>query len=277
MKSFIILALCVLSAMAGPAARSPAGRLFGNQNFAGRIVGGEDAIPHSAPFIVTLNWTPNPEIYWAIQFCSGSLINANWIVTAAHCYFDDGFILVRAGEHNIDEFEPDVQVSQISQVIIHPLYDETIIGPHDIALFRLATPFVFNDKVQPIVLPAQDYIHSGAVRLFGWGSTSNTNTPNYPSILQTVEKVILTLAQCRAIPWINPAWIDDTNLCTGPIGVNIDACDGDSGGPLVQTQSNNSTELVGIVSWGFFPCGDGPSVKARVSAYRNWIDSYVNA
>lgn len=48
---------------------------------------------------------------------------------------------------------------------------------------------------------------------------------------------------------------------------------GDSGGPLVTKNGFGEAEVVGIVSWGLFPCGrkNAPSVYTRVSAFITWI------
>jgi len=49
------------------------------------------------------------------------------------------------------------------------------------------------------------------------------------------------------------------------------SCSGDSGGPLVKKGTN---ELVGIVSWGSFPCAgeEKPGVYTNVANYYNWIN-----
>ncbi|XP_015671362.1 chymotrypsinogen B-like [Protobothrops mucrosquamatus] len=44
-----------------------------------RIVNGEDAVPGSWPWQVSL------QDKTGFHFCGGSLINENWVVTAAHC------------------------------------------------------------------------------------------------------------------------------------------------------------------------------------------------
>lgn len=44
-----------------------------------RIVGGHDAAPGSWPWQVSLNDDGGS------YFCSGSLINKDWVLTAAHC------------------------------------------------------------------------------------------------------------------------------------------------------------------------------------------------
>ena len=54
---------------------------------------------------------------------------------------------------------------------------------------------------------------------------------------------------------------------------------GDSGGPLIQRDGDGETTVIGIVSWGFNPCGSKgkPSVYTRVSAYVDWIQDHVAA
>lgn len=67
--------------------------------------------------------------------------------------------------------------------------------------------------------------------------------------------------------------ISPTNLCTGPLTGEYAPCSGDSGGPLTE-----NGEVIGILSWGFVPCGsvDRPSVYVAVSEYVNWINEIIN-
>ena len=56
---------------------------------------------------------------------------------------------------------------------------------------------------------------------------------------------------------------------------NADTCQGDSGGPLYRKQ-NNRLFLVGITSFGSYPCDDGnQSVFTSVNRYRSWIASFL--
>lgn len=48
-----------------------------------RIVGGEEAIPHSWPWQVSLQMV---YIEPCSHSCGGTLINSQWILTAAHCF-----------------------------------------------------------------------------------------------------------------------------------------------------------------------------------------------
>lgn len=235
-----------------------------------RIVGGQNAVPHSAPYIVTLQWgliTPG-------QHCGGSILTPAWVVTAAHCLgglTNFGVFILIAGRHNIGIAEPATEQRRDinrARTWMHPSFGGlAAVGPFDIGMIHVAPAFTFNAFVSAIALPPPNLIHSGLVTLFGWGSTSTTNIPSLPPILQTVTKPIVPMAQCVAV--FGPGSpVHDTNLCTGPLTGGISACGGDSGGPLVQ-----AGQLAGIVSWGLNPCGgpNAPSIYVRVSAFNDWI------
>ncbi|XP_061450632.1 chymotrypsin-like protease CTRL-1 [Rhineura floridana] len=59
-----------------------------------RIVNGENAVPGSWPWQVSLQTSTG------FHFCGGSLINENWIATAAHCEVRPGTHFVILGEYD---------------------------------------------------------------------------------------------------------------------------------------------------------------------------------
>lgn len=62
--------------------------------------------------------------------------------------------------------------------------------------------------------------------------------------------------------------ITEKHLCTYK-AIAEGFCKGDSGGPLISEQTR---ELIGVVSLGM-PCATGiPDVYTRVSSYIDWID-----
>lgn len=234
----------------------------------GRVVGGQEAMAHSAPWIVSLQIV----LITARHNCGGSIISPDWIVSAAHCLNLPaiGRLEAVAGRHDLTINELTQQRRAVNRRWIHPAYTGGV-APYDIGLIQTEIPFAINNVVRAIALPSQGTIPIGAARLHGWGSTSTTSTPSYPNRLQTVSKPIIPYQVCEDVLGNSP--LHSTNVCTGPLTGGVSACSGDSGGPLDQ-----HNELIGIVSWGVIPCGtiSKPSVYVRVSAFVNWINEIRN-
>lgn len=235
----------------------------------GRIVGGTSAPPHIAPWIISLQWVSTKN-QWH-HTCGGSILNSEWVLTAGHCvrgFPKTGRIEVLAGRHNFQLVETSTQQhSPIKRAIIHPDYVGGV-GPNDIALVQLTTPFSFTTYVRSVTLPeSHENGTSGTATLYGWGNTSNNKTPSMPSTLQTMTAPIIPLQQCQRVMNVGPL-ITNTNMCTGPISGQFSACNGDSGSALTQDET-----IVGIVSWGLNPCGlpGSATIYTKVFSYKQWI------
>lgn len=234
-------------------------------NFGGRVIGGINA--GSAPFIVSFQQQTTKGY---IHFCGGSIINANWILTAAHCITSQSLAsktVIFAGCTNIASPDKTCTRRTISSYKNHNLYVGGI-APYDIGLVKVNQPFSFTKSIASIALPAANSQPSGDCTLFGWGSTSTTTSPLFPVNLQQVDLPIISLKECEDALGKAAINVHNTNVCAGPLSGGKGICTSDSGGPLV---SKNT--LVGIVSWGKNPCGqkDSPSVFTRVSAFTTWI------
>ncbi|KAG4071069.1 hypothetical protein HA402_002741 [Bradysia odoriphaga] len=280
MKLVPILILCAaVSIQAVPRQRTPIFKVENgiltrtgqNSRNNGRIVGGADAVPHSAPHKVSLQWgTIRPS-----HFCAGLIIHSNWVLSAAHCissYPTYGISTVVAGLHDLTRFQGVEQVRHItlSNTWTHEDFDG-FEGPHDIGLILFQTPFEFNDFVNLIALPEPGTIPSGVGTMHGWGSTSYGFFPILPDILQTANLVIVPVDTCRN-NWQFTGAISENHVCAGSTAAS--ACMLDDGGALVQ---NNVA--VALLSWGNIPCGlnDRPAVFTRTSAYISWIDDIMSS
>uniref|UniRef100_A0A8C0S0M3 Granzyme B n=1 Tax=Canis lupus familiaris TaxID=9615 RepID=A0A8C0S0M3_CANLF len=83
---------------------------------AGEIIGGHEAKPHSRPYMALLQIeNPSRQIK-----CGGFLIQAMFVLTAAHCWGSS--IKVTLGAHNIKEQEKTQQVIPVRRAIPHPDY-----------------------------------------------------------------------------------------------------------------------------------------------------------
>ncbi|XP_036142161.1 transmembrane protease serine 9 [Monomorium pharaonis] len=236
-----------------------------------RITDGEDATPGEFPYQVSVRWGIPPLIPFS-HSCGGSIINESFVLTAGHCVLRFGKLKVFAGKHYLFEDEDTQQEVDVAKAYVHEKYPGGV-APYDIALLKLKTPLVFNERVSAVKLPEQDEVRTGNTVLSGWGSVSKELLPVLPKVLQKVRIPLLDNKACQEkFPKeANPPKIYDSQICTDVVE-EISACSGDSGGPLVQFEDNVPTQ-VGIVSWGVYPCGVNrmPSVYTRVASYVDWI------
>ena len=235
------------------------------------IVGGQPATQGEWPWQVLVQ----PDGY----LCGGSLISTEWVVTAAHCVFDQsdnlipaGQITVVLGEHRLNIGDGSEQQRNITQVIPHPNYRSGQGWDNDIALLRLSAPAQPNQFVQPIPLtlsPTHDTLVEAGdpSTVTGWGTTSEGG--NISTTLLEVELPLVSNRTCSSA-YGN---ITDNMICAGLPQGGKDACQGDSGGPLVIPNGNGGWLLAGVVSFGR-GCArpNYPGVYTRVSRYIDWIN-----
>ncbi|KAM5190218.1 trypsin-4 [Callospermophilus lateralis] len=223
-----------------------------------KIVGGYTCQENSVPYQVSLNS--------GYHFCGGSLINQQWVVSAAHCY--KSRIQVRLGEHNIEVIEGNEQFINSAKVIRHPSYSSRTLD-NDIMLIKLASPATINTRVATVSLPTSCAPAGTQCLISGWGNTLSSGV-NYPDLLQCLRAPLLSQAQCEAA---YPGQITNNMVCAGFLEGGKDSCQGDSGGPVVC-----NGQLQGIVSWGY-GCAlkDNPGVYTRVCNYVDWIKQTIAA
>merc|ERR1719228_1732795 len=238
------------------------------------IVGGNEATAHSLPWQISLQAT-----YFGFDLghiCGGSIINDQYIVTAAHCLTNPvmGFKVV-VGAHSLRRGSDYQETFVVDKVIIHESYDENDGSVGDIALLKLADKITYSDGVQPACLPkkTQVYDDDDEFLVSGWGAL--TEGGSSPDKLQQVIVPHFNHDKCNKIPFY-AGRIPDTVICAGYPEGRKDACQGDSGGPLV-TLIDDEWTLAGVVSWGI-GCArrNRPGVYTDVAKYIDWIEDHTN-
>jgi secreted trypsin-like serine protease len=236
------------------------------------IFGGREAEPGAWPWQAALVIAAEPNAHFG-QFCGGTLISAEWVLTAAHCadIFEPTEVEVVLGRHQLSS---DVgERIAVTQIYVHPDFNYTPLSfgfdiASDLALFHLATP----SAQQPAAIyrgevGAEETRYAGAT-VTGWGYTEQAD---FPDILHEVEVPLVSHAACVEN---YGQLVTESMVCAGYPKGHKDVCYGDSGGPLVVHSQEEGWRQIGIVSWGS-GCGYAgePSVYTRVGSFTGWIDA----
>lgn len=246
------------------------------------IINGAPIPITEAPWQVALLFAGEPNDYDA-QFCGGSIIDTRWIATAAHCIVLPGIISpaqvqVLAGVADLTN-PGAVPRSNVAQIVVRPDYS-LITDANDLALLKLTTPLDLSGATRRAIALPDDpaWPTAGTAALIsGWGSTSTTDPPDYPSDLQGATVEVQTDPGAATCGLYGAGYDPDTMLCAGHVTAPVtDTCQGDSGGPLAIDVAGTWT-LAGITSFGQ-GCADPdyPGVYTRVTTYTSWIEETID-
>ncbi|XP_078467673.1 chymotrypsin-like elastase family member 2A [Lampetra planeri] len=238
-----------------------------------RVVNGVEAKPNSWPWQISLQYLSSGSWY---HTCGGTLIDPQWVLTAAHCISSRTY-RVAVGEHLLSVEEGGDEFHSVDQITVHPGWNNNnVAGGNDIALIRLAQPVVLSNKVQPSCLPPAGVVlsHNYPCYITGWGRLSTGGA--LPDALQQANLPVVDHATCSQSNW----WSTNaktTMVCAGGDGYDS-GCNGDSGGPLNCINSAGKWEVHGITSYvSSMGCNyiRKPTVFTRVSAFNDWINSIM--
>ncbi|RXJ71797.1 formyltetrahydrofolate deformylase [Veronia nyctiphanis] len=232
-----------------------------------RIVGGVDADRNAWPFITAL--VPKGADATR-QFCGGSLIASQYVLTAAHCVetATPESIDVIVNIHDLRNEGSEGQRSAVAAIYPHEEYN-AYTSSNDVAILKLSQP-IDASKGTPVALASQSDIVSlepgSNATTIGWGNTVAQPDPddgyNFPNILRQVGVEYVSRTTCQNIGG-GYSSITENAICAGFAEGGKDACQGDSGGPLI-INDNGKIKLIGVVSWG-----DGCAQPNAYGVYAN--------
>jgi len=231
------------------------------------IVGGNTAKEGMYPFIVSLRTGSGNS-----HFCGGTIIQQEFILTAAHCVEGATPDDVRVGAG--DNTRSKQTIYKLSDVYVHPKYDYATID-YDVAVLKLAAPLVLAPNIQIKELATAEPEDDDILNVAGWGTTSSGGS-TLPTALREVTVNAVPRKTCEDNYGGDDA-ITARMICAADKGK--DSCQGDSGGPLVFSNADATKlgSLVGIVSWGY-GCAEPeyPGVYTSVPDLYKWIEEQLS-
>jgi hypothetical protein len=180
--------------------------------------------------------------------CSGSIVDAAHVVTAAHCTYDGsapralGSYTVTAGiaDASQDADHGEEQVREVSSARVAPGFVPGGMGD-DVAVLRVEPPFDLSAAgiaAVPLVNQGTGPASGSMARLFGWGQIEAGHSDGR---LHRLDQGLLEPWQCTyGVPSVLCAW-----SATGA------ACAGDSGGGLVT--ASDPPVLLGVSNFVIYP------------------------
>lgn len=232
-----------------------------------KVIGGEETTWEKHKWQVALLWS-GEDINTRAQFCGGSLIAKNIVLTAAHCV-DGGttpsMIKILSGTADLTVGG---QRSKVSKIYIHKNYQPIVpnVSPpiNDIALIRVEQDVVGQTIAPVSVFDDKNVSPSAKITVTGWGKTE---TGYSAAKLKEAKIRYVSRDRCNAAPSYD-GQVTDVMLCAGEDEGGKGVCSGDSGGPATLNGS-----VIGIVSWGAVPCAKPFKfgVFTNVGSFEPWI------
>ena len=208
--------------------------------------------------------------YGGSPFCSGTIVDKKWAITAAHCvealdeYAAANFDILYVIGDNLYRESGIVQYEAIVSWARHPDYSASQLK-HDIGVLEFENEFTDFDPI-PIGLSSPEDDWTGVVLDYvGWGVTGDErNDSGYK--------------RTASIPFYD---YDTQFIYAIDLQGEVNLCSGDSGGAALKEMEDGGHELVGVNSFVFgylsnqTACEGGGSGATRIDVNYTWVREYI--
>nr|QBF53412.1 serine proteinase SP-6 [Vipera ammodytes ammodytes] len=223
------------------------------------VIGGDECNINEHPFLAFVTSDR--------RRCAGTLINQEWVLTAAHC--NGKYMKIELGVHDKMVRNKDKQTRVPKQKFFCLSSKNYTMWDKDIMLIRLNTPVNNSTHIAPLSLASRPPVVGSVCRIMGWGTISSTKVI-LPDVPHCANIEIIKYSKCQRVHPELPA--KGRVVCAGIWQGGKDSCHGDSGAPLIC-----NGQLQGLLSWGGDPCAQPlqPGLYTDIFDYSDWIKSII--
>jgi len=229
-----------------------------------RIINGAPVPAGKYPWMVALlsPWQSNTA---QAQFCGGTLIQRNWVLTAARCVRGLEPRDIQVAVNRVD-LGGEINRLGVRKIVAHANF--ALGGFSDVALLQLKRRLPASVRTIRLVEPDSNPEEGTSLVTMGWGVTERSR----PSRRLREARVLLASSRnCSRYPI---RYFENHELCVSSTPSRSQGtCLGDNGGPLIARDPVTQRYVqIGITSWGAPDCNTERSdVFTRLDVLAPWI------